>query len=172
MFLDYYFNSSQLSSCLLVCLVPGCIIFTNWLIISRYQTAKDFITYELGLSDEIENVALKVKNVVEESEKVWQEKRLKYKVYVAVPTSQLVEFQMAAFKMNINYTIEQIFYPHISTEAMPDFSMKMLTNCDSYHSHNCQLSNNLFSLTFIIEYFSHIIQQCGLSVIKINKYLQ
>lgn len=123
----------------------------------------------MGLSDEIESVALKVKDVVEESEQVWQDKRLKYKVYVAVPTSQLSEFQMAAFKININYTVEQIFYPHISTEAMPDFSMKMFTNCDSYHSPNCQSSNSLFSLTFIIEYFSHIMQQCGLSIIKINK---
>ncbi|XP_054266608.1 GPI mannosyltransferase 4-like [Macrosteles quadrilineatus] len=133
----------------------------------RYQTTRDFFAYEMGLSDSVLNATLKAKSVIEESEVIWQEKRLKYKVYLALPTSRLSEFQMIAFKANLTYTVDQIFYPHISTELMPDFSTGLFTECEDHTADVCRETNK-FSLDFALHYFSHIVHQCGLALIRIK----
>ncbi|XP_046674353.1 GPI mannosyltransferase 4-like [Homalodisca vitripennis] len=139
--------------------------------LKRYQTARDFFTYEMGLSDTVENAAKKVREVVGTSEKIWQEKRLKYKVFLAIPTSRLAEFEINAYKMNITYFVEQIFYPHVATEAMPDFSLGMFTKCEGFTESECQATISNLSLDFPLHYFSHIIDQCGLALVKINKII-
>lgn len=121
----------------------------------------------MGLSDSVLNATLKAKSVIEESEVIWQEKRLKYKVYLALPTSRLSEFQMIAFKTNLTYTVDQIFYPHISTELMPDFSTGLFTECEDHTADVCRETNK-FSLNFALHYFSHIVHQCGLALIQIK----
>uniref|UniRef100_A0A146LIZ0 Mannosyltransferase n=1 Tax=Lygus hesperus TaxID=30085 RepID=A0A146LIZ0_LYGHE len=86
---------------------------------SRYQRARDFFNYEMGSSISMDTVALKLSVIVERAEETWREKRMKYKVYYAGPSSLTQDLQASAFKYDMNATIERVFYPHISAEAFP-----------------------------------------------------
>lgn len=111
----------------------------------------------MGLSDTVENAVLKAKEVLDMSENIWQEKRLKYKVYIALPSSRFFQFQAIAYQLNITHSAERVFYPHLSTEAMPDFRFNF--DVTDFKTN----SNKLF------KHFSNIFFQFGLSVIRITK---
>lgn len=124
----------------------------------------------MGLSDTIENAAYQIKNITEAAENTWKERRLKYKVWYVVPTSRLAEFEMTAMRMNISYRVDQIFYPHLTTEVMPDLSSSVFDKCRDYNSGtDCQATVSVLTLDLALQYFSHIIHQLGLAVVKINK---
>ncbi|XP_075221500.1 phosphatidylinositol glycan anchor biosynthesis class Z isoform X2 [Lycorma delicatula] len=99
----------------------------------RYNRAKDFFMYELGSSESMDQVAMKIKTVLNTCETKWKEKHLKYKLYFALPSSLTEEFQVAAFKMNLTHSINKVFYPHVSTEALPNLRVDAFKKCkDKY----------------------------------------
>lgn len=114
--------------------------------------------------------------MLDSCEQKWKEKRMKYRLYLAIPSSKTEEFQMAAFKLNVTNRVETIFYPHLSTEALPNFSIDVFKKCDQdYESHQfggeCRARLNLaqdLSFDLPIRYFSHIVHQLGLTVIRIH----
>lgn len=113
--------------------------------------------YEMGLSDTVENAVIKAKDALDMSENIWQEKRLKYRVYLALPTTRFTQFQVIARRMNITYSVERVFYPHLSTEAMPDVG---------FHFDMSDFQN---SANKLLKSFSNVIFQFGLSLIRITK---
>lgn len=142
----------------------------------RYNMAKDFFTYEIGLSESVDHAAQKVKEILDSCEQKWKEKRMKYRLYLAIPSSKTEEFQMAAFKVNMTNTVEHVFYPHLSTEAMPNFSMDVFKKCNQDHEVDefggeCRAQLSLaqdLSFDLALRYFSHIVHQFGLTLIRIR----
>ncbi|KAJ9592185.1 hypothetical protein L9F63_001301, partial [Diploptera punctata] len=51
-----------------------------------------------------------------------KKKRLDYRLYVALPASLMEEFHLAApnGSQGFQYSVEKVFYPHVSVEALPD----------------------------------------------------
>lgn len=146
-----------------------------WLSFFRYRVAKDFFAYEMGLSDTVNNAALEVKEILDSCEKKWVEKRLKYRLYVAIPTSLTSEFQMAALNANMTNSVEYIFYPHLSTEAMPKLGIDLFKKCDQNilgnHMGDCRAHISLaqdLSSGFVLQYFSYVAHQFGLALIEIK----
>lgn len=65
----------------------------------RYQRARDFYNYELGSSISVDHIAIKLAVIIEQAEKTWSEKRMKYRVYYAAPSSLIKEVQSSCFRL-------------------------------------------------------------------------
>lgn len=138
--------------------------------------AKDFFTYETGLSDSVDHTTKKVKEILDSCEQKWKEKRMKYRLYLAIPSSKTAEFQMAAFKINMTYEIKHIFYPHLSTEALPNFSLDVFKKCNQDYELDefggeCRAQLSFaqdLSFDLPLRYLSHIVHQLGLAIIHIH----
>lgn len=134
----------------------------------------------------MEKVALKIKTILNTCENNWNEKRLKYRLYFALPSSLTEEFQVAAFRNNLTHSINQVFYPHVSTEALPNLRVDAFKKCrdkfkgsketllfsdwgecssdvDSVWSHD-------LSWDLPVRYFSNLVHQFGLTLFTINKH--
>lgn len=85
----------------------------------RYQKSRDVYTHELGTVG-MEQVVQKIIDLQEKSEQIWKEKKLKYRLYYASPSSRSFDFRLACTDHNITVKVETIFYPHLSTEALPN----------------------------------------------------
>lgn len=123
----------------------------------------------MGLSDTVENATNEGKRVVDMLEQTWNEKRLQYKVFLAIPTSRYTEFQSIANKKNITYSLEHIFYPHLSTEVMPNFSLDIINICEYYNAVSVCPGDKELSIKSSLKYFTNIISQFGLALIRLNK---
>uniref|UniRef100_T1HXP4 Mannosyltransferase n=3 Tax=Rhodnius TaxID=13248 RepID=T1HXP4_RHOPR len=139
---------------------------------TRYQKVQDFYTYELG-SANMESVALKLNSVLEQAEKTWSEKRLKYKVFLAIPSSITYDFQAEALKHNLTQNIVTTFYPHVSTEALPYFDSYLNSDCqsDGVDMQSCpaDLPSVTWTLDMPLKFSLHIAHQFGLTLLSVKK---
>lgn len=67
----------------------------------------------------MERIVSQLKEILDVSEERWKEKRLKYRLYYASPGSLAIDFRLACLNNNLTLNVETIFYPHLSTEALP-----------------------------------------------------
>lgn len=137
---------------------------------SRYQRSKDFFTYELGSSISMDVVVENIKAILNRSENLWNEKRLKYRIYYVAPSSLMNDFQAAAFNQNLTQLVDTMFYPHLSVEALPKFEVYSVQKCNDHgNEQTCHLEDNLkFSLELPLKYLSSLAHQFSLTVYKIK----
>lgn len=86
---------------------------------TKYLVARKFYAYELG-SESFPDVVDVIKNIVDEAEATKTKENLNYSVYLALPSS-LVDDQTNFQASNLTFTRDSVFYPHMSTEALPQF---------------------------------------------------
>ncbi|BES92356.1 Alg9-like mannosyltransferase family [Nesidiocoris tenuis] len=120
----------------------------------RYQRARDFYNYELGSSISVDHIAIKLAVIIEQAEKTWSEKRMKYRVYYAAPSSLIKEVQSSCFSQGLNATIDRIFFPHLSTEALPTVA--------SFNA------SDLLTVHGALKTLSDLAHQMGLALIRVT----
>ncbi|RZF39822.1 hypothetical protein LSTR_LSTR000470 [Laodelphax striatellus] len=154
----------------------------------RYTQAKDFFLYEQGSSQNMSVVASNIKTLLDECDKRWLEKRLKYKIFFALPSSLTEDFQVAAFKLNLSHSIQEVFYPHISTEALPNLRVDAFKECRIQKSTYSEVDHRFvdwgecssdkeevrererdFTWDMPLRYFSNLVHQIGLTLFRIEK---
>lgn len=133
----------------------------------KYRIAKQFFTYEMG-SIPLDEVYLKINELVEECEKRAHFKKLDYRLYLAMPATLSEEFYSLTYNRSSPYSfiIEDVFYPHLSTEALPN--VFTLTEC----SYDDELIGFCYSEQFYtspVKYILKFLQQFGLILIRIDK---
>lgn len=134
----------------------------------------------------MEKAAVEIKTVLDNCENNWNEKRLKYRLYFALPSSLTEEFQVAAFRMNLTHSISKVFYPHVSIEALPNLRVDAFKKCTDKYSNDtgtflfsdwgeCSYDVNTssdqdLSWDLPVRYFSNVIHQFGLTLFTVKKY--
>lgn len=102
------------------------IIHTDYKTGKKYQRAKEFFLHEYG-SLEIETVLMKIKLMLDICEVRTVQKGIRCRMFLAIPESLRDEMDYKYRTNNNTYNFLQyeavkVFYPHISTEALPQFS--------------------------------------------------
>lgn len=156
-------------------------LYTNPETGQKYRKEKNFFLHEYGglnmtelhkklkLILDINEFRLKNKN---------KSKAKKYRIFLALPASLSDELNLAFYNSNstiMQYRQVRVFYPHLSTEAMPDFSVKhpcevntdffeIDTTCDA-----AKLSRNEpLSVATILHGISSMVHQFGLVLYKVE----
>ncbi|XP_070507588.1 GPI mannosyltransferase 4 [Chironomus tepperi] len=114
------------------------IILTNPETGLKYKSSRRFFIYEYGSMD-IEQMFKRMKIVLDAAELKLRMKNVNYDVFIAIPSSQAYELNQMFYKHQqlITYKEEQIFYPHLSTEAFPNFYTTI---------HPCEINTNVDEL--------------------------
>lgn len=142
----------------------------------KYRKSKQFFLYEYGSMD-LKKVYTKMKLLLDVNEmKKVNSSKYKYKIYFAIPTSRIEEWNHVFYNASSSSLIKQtkvkIFYPHLSTEALPDLY--------SHHPHefdesgepndlkNDENDESLYTIDGALKQFSSIVHQFGLILYKIE----
>ncbi|PSN33686.1 GPI mannosyltransferase 4 [Blattella germanica] len=134
----------------------------------RYRLAKQFYSYELG-SAALSEVHSKIQSLLESCELKKKEKRLDYRLYLSLPASLMEEFHLNAPNITgeFEYSVEKVFYPHVSTEALPDIFHLLSHECvDEDDGMYCD-SENIY--TSPLKFISRLVQSFGLTLIRIKR---
>lgn len=143
----------------------------------KYTVQKRFFMYECGGMN-VDELYRKLKIILDDNEMRLSEKKQKYQLYVAIPTSLTEDLSMAFWRSNstvMKYERVKVFYPHLSTEALPKFSIKHPTEIktDVFDlERKCSLyergsdDDSLVSMAF--KQFSSIVHQFGLALYRID----
>jgi len=134
----------------------------------RYRLARQFHAYEMG-SAPLEDVHLKLQALLETCELKKNEKRLDYYLYLALPASLVEEFHLTApnSTSGLEYSVEKVFYPHVSTEALPDVFHLLSNECMNYDTQTYCENEKFY--TSPLKFFSRFVQQFGLTLIRIQR---
>ena len=130
----------------------------------------NFATHELGSSENFENINVKLINVLKYGEEKRKKLRKNYRVFYAFPTSLYNEFKTSHeyYKMNYTYKIDKIFFPHLSTEALPNLIVNTSDDGDVIRmTTNTSGIFNVFDCV-PLRYFIEFFHQFGLILIEIN----
>lgn len=156
-------------------LIPSSkILRTNRETGQKYTMQKRFFMYECGGMD-MDELYRKLKIILDDNEMRLTEKNQKYQLYVAIPTSLTDDLSMAFWRSNstlMKYERIKVFYPHLSTEALPNFSIKHSTDSTFDSKRECSLYergsdvDSLVSMAF--KQFSSIVNQLGLALYRID----
>lgn len=134
---------------------------------SNYKSKNNFLTYELG-TENFENINAKLITILKVSEAKKKATRRNYKVFYAFPTSLFNEFRFSYHHYSSNYTywIDDIFYPHFSSEALPNF----ILNVTDYSEFNfCENNRILDFFDYVpVRYLIEFFHQFGLIVIEVS----
>lgn len=106
------------------------VLYTNPKTGQKYRKSKRFFTHELG-GMEISEVVKNVKTLLDAAEVRSQTTMNSYEMFVAIPTSLAYEFN-SEFNEQYKYIIvseEKVYYPHLSTEALPSIA-HLFHSCD------------------------------------------
>ncbi|XP_003485757.1 GPI mannosyltransferase 4 isoform X1 [Bombus impatiens] len=136
----------------------------------KYKLIKDFYLYEQG-SKSLRDVCNVIASKLRECEYKYVTKKVPYRLYYALPATDLEEFIFIQNSINLfNYHIAHKFYPHITVEKLP-FSKAVknitrLTNLTTF---------SVNRLTEIMDNILEVFQQFQLLLIRIeylvdNKY--
>ncbi|XP_069671415.1 GPI mannosyltransferase 4 [Periplaneta americana] len=134
----------------------------------RYRLARQFHLYELG-SAPLEEVHLKLENLLDTCEQKRVQKRLDYRLYIALPASLIEEFHRTApnTTVGLKFAVQRVFYPHVSTEALPDVFHVLSHECMNFDSHTHCDSETFY--TSPLKFLSRLLQQFGLTLVKIER---
>ncbi|XP_037032885.1 GPI mannosyltransferase 4 [Bradysia coprophila] len=142
----------------------------------KYTMQKRFFLYEYGGMN-VDDLHRKLKIILDHNEMKLSEKNQKYQLYVAIPTSLTDDLSMAFWRSNstvMTYERVKVFYPHLSTEALPKFSIQHPTEIetDFDSERECRLfewgSNHDSLLYAAFQQFSSMVNQFGLALYRID----
>lgn len=149
----------------------------------KYTRRKNFFTYEYGNINMVD-LHKKIKLIVDVGEMKWTKEKRPYKLLVAIPSSLTEDFAVALYRSNntfIKYRTLKVFYPHLSTEALPTlfakYSNELTTNAlqmgqlDHMNEANEtgeQDDLKPFSIEWICRKLSLVTNQFGLVLYKIE----
>lgn len=154
------------------------ILYTNPETGMKYKSARKFFLYEYG-SMSTDLMFKRMKIILDAAEMKQKLKNIKYEVFIVIPSSKAYELNQIFYKhqLIISYREENIFYPHLSTEAFPNIyttshPCEINTNVDELDE-TCNLENNEdyleeFSLASILRRTSSIVHQFGLVLYKVE----
>jgi GPI mannosyltransferase 4 len=113
----------------LLILPHSSMLYTNGQNGKKYKIARRFFIHEYGGLD-LEEMFKKLKRLTDVAEVRAKMKKINYEMFVAVPTSKALELNQILSKYHavFTYNVERVFYPHLSTEAFPNF----------HHIHPCE----------------------------------
>ncbi|XP_018804795.1 PREDICTED: GPI mannosyltransferase 4 [Bactrocera latifrons] len=129
----------------------------------RYRRHKDFYIYEYGSLD-MPHLLGKIKLILSYCENKYVAKQQQYGLYLALPTSlsdsMLAEFQTLGATTNIRTQLKHIFYPHISTEALPRFHFKQ-------HSSKAT-ADSMLSYSYVSKQLLSFVREFGLVLYEVQ----
>lgn len=143
----------------------------------KYRRNKRFFLYEYG-GMKLDELYRKMKIILDYNEMKQSTKGQKYELYLAIPTSLTEDLSLAFWRSNstvMKHERVKVFYPHLSTEALPKFSIKHPTEiktdvfdmdqkCTLYERENDD--DSMVSVVF--KQFSSIVHQFGLALYRIE----
>lgn len=134
----------------------------------RYRLARQFYSYEMG-SAPLEDVHRKLQTLLETYELKKTEKRLDYRLYLALPASLVEEFHITAPNSTsaLQYSVVKVFYPHVSTEALPDVFHLLSDDCMNSNTEKYCEREKFYTSPF--KFFSRFVQQFGLTLVRIQR---
>lgn len=115
---------------------------------SRYMKSRTFFLQELGGSS-LTIVTKHLNTIIQKSYEV----KKKPKIYLLLPTSKAYELEQEVFKNNLTIIEAAKFYPHVSTEALPNF----MQSIQLFYEDNS-----------IYNFFTDILCSCGLGLYQIK----
>ena len=144
----------------------------------KYKVSRRFFLHEYG-SMNLDDMFKKVKLLVDVGEIRKEVKKLNYEIFVAIPTSKAFDLNYIFNKHHVHFAFkeERILYPHLSTEAFPNFHhllhpCEMSRNDSNDPDESCELQGDddeeLLSLATVSRKFTAVVQQFGLVVYKIE----
>jgi len=148
--------------------------------VSRYIAKKKFFLTEMG-SRPMGSVTTILDDILT-SCSLWKPKEyVRCTVYLALPSSLLDEFS-SELPSNMTYKIEKSFYPHLSTEAIPEFYSTWHTSLHSCQSKSSMVTGGLktdehcdtpkepdYSPSAIFRRVSRVFKQLSLSLVRVQK---
>ncbi|XP_011198402.1 GPI mannosyltransferase 4 [Bactrocera dorsalis] len=127
----------------------------------RYRRHKDFYIYEYGSLD-MPHLLGKIKLILSYCENKYVTKQQQYGLYLALPASlsdsMLTELQTLGATTNIRTQLKHVFYPHISTEALPRFHIKQ-------HSSKATTDS---MLSYVSEQLLSFVREFGLALYEVQ----
>lgn len=145
----------------------------------QHMNARRFFLYEYGSMD-IEMMFKRMKIILDAAEMKFKERQIKYDVLLAIPISKAYELNEIFYKHQhlISYKEQNVFYPHLSTEAFPNIyttlhPCELNTDVDELDE-TCSLENyddidnNELSVTSVLRRVSSIVHQFGLALYKVE----
>lgn len=153
-------------------------LFVNPSTGQKYNRKRQFFLYEYG-SIGMPELHRKIKLILDVSEMKLARLQQQYKLYLAIPASLAEDLAEALYRNNntlLKYQRVKVFYPHLSTEAMPRLFVKHPTEVktDVFDVDQiCSLfeydkSIAPYSLAAALRQFSSIIHQFGLVLYRIE----
>lgn len=143
----------------------------------KYHRNKRFFLYEYGGMN-VDELYRKLKIILDYNEMKLTTKGQKYQLYLTIPTSLTEDLSLAFWRSNstvMKHERVKVFYPHLSTEALPKFSIKHPTEIktDVFDlDQKCSLYEQETkdeSLVFMVfKQFSSIVHQFGLALYRID----
>ncbi|EDW00642.1 GPI mannosyltransferase 4 isoform X1 [Drosophila grimshawi] len=145
----------------------------------RYRRQRDFYLYEYG-GLALDNLMYKVKLISANCElKRNGVKRLRYKIYLAIPAALSGELHEALQRSNassyLNFELVSVFYPHLSTEAFPRLQGRHPCDVDAPHWTHDDLRGTCaveqpptLSFAYLSRQFSSFVHQFGLALYEID----
>lgn len=144
----------------------------------KFNRKRQFFLYEYG-SGSIIDLHRKIKLILDLSEMKLARFQQQYKMYLAIPSSLSEELANALYHSNntlLKYQRVKVFYPHLSTEAMPQLFVKHPTEvktdvfdvdqtCSLFEYHKVILP---YSVAAMLRQFSSIMHQFGLVLYRIE----
>lgn len=131
----------------------------------RYRLAKEFYVYELG-SANLDYVKMKLETMLETCEKKLAAIKMGYRLYLAIPGSLTKRLSEVVQNSSYSYSTVHVFYPHVSTEALPNFYHPMGSSGEEEeefeHFSSESMGIGLFNHT------SNFGQQFGLALIRLQ----
>ncbi|KAM7343274.1 phosphatidylinositol glycan anchor biosynthesis class Z [Cochliomyia hominivorax] len=139
----------------------------------RFKRQKDFYIYEYGSMD-LKHVISKLKLIISNNELKKETKKIKYRIFLALPSSLSDELNYVLQKSNstyLHYDLVRVFYPHLSTEAFPQVLGRHPGQIDPPHWSEdnlkgyCSLEQEPeLSFSYISKQFSSFVHQFGLAL--------
>lgn len=139
----------------------------------RFKSQKDFFLYEYGGMD-LTNLITKIKLIISHCELKKETRKVKYRMFLAIPSSLSDDLNYALLKTNtsfLQYELKRTFYPHLSTEAFPQFFARHPAIIDPPHWSDDNLKGSCaleqkpeLSFSYLSKQFSSFIHQFGLSL--------
>lgn len=161
----------------LLILPHSSVLYTNRQSGQKYKIPRRMFIHEYGGMD-LDEMFKKAKRLTDVAEVRARTKMINYEMFVAIPTSKAFELNQIFHKHHATFTFkeEKIFYPHLSTEAFPNFHL-MLHRCEMSESganeadETCESEDDdadRLSMASLSRSFNSIAQQFGLVIYKIE----
>lgn len=127
----------------------------------------NLVSYELG-TENFENINSKLLSILKVSEAKKKSQHRNHKIFYALPTSLFNEFRYSYhyYSSNYSYSILNIFYPHFSSEALPNFTLNV-TDSDEFSF--CSYYKIFDFIDYVpVRYLIELLHQFGLILIQIT----